>query len=119
MKIFGREPALLLAFFAALVQVVSTFIVDLSPEQQSLLNAGVVALAGLITAIKVHDGIQAGVLGFVQAVLSLAVGFGLHWDASQQSVAMALVAALVALWVRTQVTAPVSAAGVRVSAPQA
>jgi hypothetical protein len=112
-KIFGREPALVLAFFAALVQVVSTFIVDLTSGQQALLNGGAAAVAGVLTAIAVHDGVQAAVLGLVQAVLSLAVGFGLHWDATRQSVVMALAAALVALWIRDRVTAPVSAAGVQ------
>lgn len=114
MKIFGREPALILAFIAALVQVVSTFIVVLTPDQQALLNATAVALAGLITAAMVHDGVQAGVLGCIQAVLSLAVGFGLHWDPTRQSVVMGVAAALIALWVRDRVTAPVPASEVSI-----
>jgi hypothetical protein len=113
MKIFGREPALLLAFLAAVVQVVSTFVVTLTPGQQGLLNAAAAAVAGVITAIVVHDGVQAAVLGLVQAVLSLAVGFGLHWDGIQQSVVMAVVGAGLALWVRDRVTAPIAASGQR------
>jgi hypothetical protein len=109
MKLFGREPALFLALFAALIQVLSTFIVPLTPEQQSLVNAGAVALAGLITAVLVHDGVQAAVLGFLQGLLSLAVGFGAHIDPGRQAVIMAAVAAGIALWVRDRVTAPVTA----------
>ena len=112
MKIFGREPALVLAFFAAVVQVASTFLFTLTPEAQSLLNAAAIALAGLFTAIKVGDGISAAVLGFIQALVSVAVGFGLSWDAQTQAVVMALVAAGVALWVRDRVTAPVPAQAV-------
>ncbi len=114
MKIFGREPALILAFFAALVQVVSTFVVHLTPEQQAVLNAVAVALAGLITAVMVHDGVQAAVLGLVQGVLSLAVGFGAHIDPGMQSVIMAAVASGIALWVRDRVTAPVPARDVSI-----
>jgi hypothetical protein len=112
MKIFGREPALILAFLAALVQVVSTFVVHLTPEQQSVLNAVAVGVAGLITAVVVHDGVQAAVLGLVQAVLSLAVGFGAHIEPGNQAVIMTAVAAGIALWVRDRVTAPVPAAEV-------
>jgi hypothetical protein len=38
------------------------------------------------------------------------VGFGLHWSADHQAVVMAAAAALVAMFVRTQVTAPVQPA---------
>lgn len=111
MKIFGREPALWLALFAGLVQVVSTFIWTLTPGEQSVLNGAAVAAAGLITAVMVHDGIKAAVLGFVQATLALATGFGLHLDPTQQSVIMSAVAALLAMWVWGRVTAPVGPNG--------
>jgi hypothetical protein len=117
MKIFGREPALILALFAATVQVGSTFIWHLTSEQQAWVNATAVALAGFITAVLVHDGVQAAVLCLVQAVLSLAVGFGAHIAPGEQAVIMAAIAAGIALWVRDRVTAPVPASEISIMRP--
>ena len=102
-----REPALILGTIAALVQMLSAFATDWSPEQQGLINAAAAAVAGLITAVMVHtDRLAPAILGAVQAVLALGLGFGLDLPADQQSVIMAFVAAVVAMFVRTQVTAP-------------
>ncbi len=109
MKIFGREPALILAFIAALIQFVSAFVLPLTPEQQSVLNGVAVALMGVVTAVIVHDGVQAAVLGLIQGVVSLAVGFGWQVAPERQALIMTLVAAAIALWVRDRVTAPVPA----------
>lgn len=114
MKIFGREPALILAFLAALIQVVSSFLLPLTVEQQALLNGAAAALMGLITAVIVHDGIHAAVLGFIQGVLSVAVGFGAGIDPTKQSMIMAMIAAGLALWVRDRATAPVPASAVSI-----
>lgn len=43
-------------------------------------------------------------LGLIQAVIALAVGFGLDWTAEQVSLVLAAVAAIVAVVVRSQVT---------------
>lgn len=45
------------------------------------------------------------IIGFVNAVVALAVGFGLDWTGDQVSLVMAAVAALLAVVTRTQVTA--------------
>lgn len=108
-KIFGREPALWLALVAVLVKVSAAFGLDVSVDQQALVNAVAAAVVGLIVAAMVHDGVGAALLGAVQAVVALAVGLGLNWSADQQAVVMSLVAAAVAMWTRTQVTAPVAA----------
>jgi hypothetical protein len=89
MKIFGREPAAWLALIAVAVKLSTAFGLDLTDGQQAVINA------------------VAAALGFVQAALALAVGFGLHWSPEQQAVVMSFVSALVAMWTRTQVTAPV------------
>lgn len=112
MKILGREPALWLALVAAAVQLGTAFGLDLSKDQQALINAAAVAVVGVLTAISVHDGIGAAVLGLFQAGVALGVGFGLHWSPDQQSTVLATVAALVAMFVRTQVAAKVTAAEV-------
>ncbi len=109
MKVFGREPALVLTLIAVIVKTVAAFGVDVSTDQQAVINAAAAAVVGLAIAVMAHDGIGAAVLGFVQAAIALAVGFGLHWDAGQQAVVMSLVAAAIGMFDRTQVTAPVTA----------
>ena len=108
----SREPAVFVAFFAAVIQVVGDFFAPLTSQQISIVNAVVVAVAGLATAIWVtHDGLVAAILGLAQAVIALAVGFGLDWSSVQQAALMAIVTAFVGMFVRTQVVAPVSVLG--------
>lgn len=105
MKILGREPALWLALAASTIQVVSTFVTELTPEQQGLLNAAVVALFGVLTAWSVdEEKLTPAIVGLAQALLSVAVSFGLQLGAEEQSVLMAAVTAVAAAFVRTQVT---------------
>ncbi|SEO83684.1 hypothetical protein [Actinacidiphila rubida] len=104
--IFRREPALWLALIAVAVKLVTAFGLNLTSDQQAVINAVAAALVGLIVAVTVHDGIGAAVLGFVQAAIALAVGFGLHWSPEQQAVVLSFASAVVAMWTRTQVTAP-------------
>lgn len=106
-KIFGREPALWLALVAVAVKLSTAFGLDLTSDQQAVVNAVAAALVGLAVAVMVHDGIGAAVIGAVQAAVALAVGFGLHWSPDQQAVVLSSASALVAMWTRTQVTAPV------------
>ncbi|NUP24164.1 MAG: hypothetical protein HOZ81_50530 [Streptomyces sp.] len=113
MKILGREPALWLALVAVLVKMAAAFGLDVSVDQQALINAGAAALVGLIIAIAVHDGLSAAVLGFAQAILALAVGYGLNWSADRQAVVMSLIAVLVGMFERTQITALVPATAPR------
>ncbi|WP_329131752.1 hypothetical protein OG552_11075 [Streptomyces sp. NBC_01476] len=108
--IFGREPALWLALVAVAVKLATAFGLDVTTDQQAVINAVAAALVGVIVAFLVHDGISAAILGLVQAGVALAVGFGLDWSADQQAVVLSLASALVAMWTRTQVTAKVPAA---------
>lgn len=108
-KIFGREPALWLSLVAIAIQTVSAFVIDVSADQQAWINAAAAAVVGLAVAVMTGDGVVAGILGLAQAALALAVGYGLDWSTSQQGIAMALVAAVVGMFTRTQVTAPVKA----------
>jgi hypothetical protein len=106
--LFGREPALWLALLSSLIMITSAFFLTLTVEQQGVLNAVSVALFGLLTAFSVEkDGIQAAVLGFLKAVLAVGIAFGLHWAPDKQAIVMTLAAGIVAMFVRTQVTAPV------------
>jgi hypothetical protein len=112
MKILNREPALWLGLVAICVKLLAAFGLDVSTDQQAVINAVAAALVGLILAVVAHDAIGAAVLGFAQAVLALAVGFGLDWSAEQQAVVLAAASAIVAMWDRTQITAPVPAVAV-------
>ncbi|MFD5795586.1 hypothetical protein ACFWIO_19010 [Streptomyces diastatochromogenes] len=109
MKIFGREPAALLAFVAVGIKLLAAFGVGLSDDQQAVLNAVAAAAVGLIVAVMAHDALAAPLYGLAQAALALAVGFGLHWSADQQAVVLSFVQVAIAMFVRTQITAKVPA----------
>lgn len=106
MRIFGREPALWLALIAAAIKLAAAFLVDLTGDQQAVLNAVAAAAVGLIVAGVTRDGVSAAILGLAQALLALTIGFGLDVTAENQAVIMAFVAAAVGMFERTQVTAP-------------
>lgn len=110
MKIFGREPALWAAFATSAIAMFSAFVLPLSIDQQGVLNAVVVAVLGLVTAAVLRtDGISAAVLGLVKAILAVGIAFGLAWEPATQAVVMTFAAAVTAMFVHTQETAPVPA----------
>lgn len=108
-KLFGREPAAVLAFAAVVIKLIAAFAIHISPEAQSGLNAVLAAGVGVWVAVVVHDGLSAAVYGFAQAALALAVGFGLHMTSDNQALLLSAVTIGLAMWTRTQVTAPASA----------
>lgn len=108
----SRDPALYLTLFATAVRLAAAFWWHLGDEQQAFLNAAATALAGLVVAFWVRrDGQVAALLGLVQAILALAVGFGLNVSAEGQAVIMSFVGAAAAMFIRTQVTATVDVVG--------
>jgi hypothetical protein len=107
-RIFGRDPALILTLVATAIRLLGAFVIDLSDGQQAALNA--VATAGLsfVLAKAVRrEGQVPAFLGLVQALLALAIGFGLDLSAENQAVIMSFVGAAAAMFTRTQVQAPV------------
>lgn len=116
MRIFRREPAALLAFLAVLIKTLAAFGLNVSTDQQAVINAAAATLVGVIVAYATHDGLSAAILGAAQAVLALAVGFGLDWTADQQAIVMSLIAIGIGMWTRTQVTAPVPIAAEKTTA---
>jgi hypothetical protein len=117
-KIFGREPALILGFAAAALKLVAAFGLDVTADQQTLINAVLAAGVGVWLAIVARNGAWAAALmQLAQAVMALFVGFGLNWTADKQGLVMATVAALLALFERTQVTAPVPVTPLENSSP--
>lgn len=112
-KIFGREPATVLALFAIVVKLAAAFGWDASTDVQAWVNGAAAAALGIILAIVAKDGIGAAVIGFAQAALALAVGLGLDWTSEKQAVVLTAVTIVVGMWDRTQVTAPVPANAVK------
>ena len=103
----GREPALVLAFLASLVNAFSAFVFNLTVEQQGGLNAVFVAVAGLVTAVSVaQEKLVPAILGFAQAGIALGLAFGWNLTPEAQSILMGLISTGVAMFVRTQVVAP-------------
>lgn len=104
----AREPVIWTNLVAVLVMLAATLDGRLTPDRQGLLNAVALAVAGLISGWKVAvDGGVALVAGLFKAALALGVSFGLHLTDQQQFLIMALVTALGAAFVRTQVTSGV------------
>jgi hypothetical protein len=108
----SRDPALWLTLFATAVRLFAAFVIHLTDEQQAVLNACATAVASLIVAVIVRrDGQVPAILGVAQALLALAIGFGLNVSAEGQAVIMSFVGAVAAAFTRTQVVAPVDAVG--------
>ncbi|HEX5568014.1 MAG TPA: hypothetical protein VFY14_13990 [Streptomyces sp.] len=107
-KLFGREPALILGFAAAALKLLTSFGLEVTATQQTLINTVLAAGVGVWLAVVARNGAWAAALiQLAQAVLALFVGFGLDWSTEKQGYVMAAVAALLALFERTQITAPV------------
>ncbi|MFF7147448.1 hypothetical protein ACFZAO_05165 [Streptomyces griseoaurantiacus] len=118
MRIFGREPVYILGFIAALLEALSAFGVDLSAGTQTAINAVAAAAVGILTAIVLKNGaLAAALVQFAQAAMALCVGLGLDWSADTQSKVMAAVGALVTLWLREKVVAPVPETALERSSP--
>jgi hypothetical protein len=108
MKIFGREPALVMAFLSSLIAVFSAIIFHLTDTQQGGLNAAILAVFGFITAAMLEkEKFVPALVGLAKALIAVAISFGLHWTPEQQGLFIALVSTAAALWYRPQVVASV------------
>jgi nicotinamide riboside transporter PnuC len=114
--VIGREPAAWLALFAVAVKLFSAFVMEVDVDTQAWVNAVAAAAMGVLIALMTKDGVIAAILGLVQAVISLAVGLGVDWDADTQAVVLSFVSLALGAYDRTQVTAPVTREGVRLAA---
>jgi hypothetical protein len=102
----SREPIAIVAVLVALAQVLSALALHLSDEQQGSINAAVALVAGLVSALLVSlDKALPLIGGAAQAVISVGLAFGWQLDPVAQSAVMALISALTAAFLRTQVTA--------------
>lgn len=117
-RIFGREPAAVLAFVSVLVKLASAYVFHATENQQATVNTVAACAVALLIAVSAHDSIGAAVFNLAQALVAAAVGFGLKLDADHQALWLSLVTVAIGLWSRTQVVAPKPAAPVP-AAPQA
>lgn len=105
-RIFGREPAAILAFVSVLVKLASAYVFHATETQQATVNTVAACVVALLIAISAHDSVGAAVFNLAQALVAAAVGFGLKLDADHQALWLSLVTVVIGLWSRTQVTAP-------------
>lgn len=108
--IFGREPALVAGFVKAVLVLVTAFWVVMTPEQIGLVNGVVAAVLAVYVAYVTHQTLASGLLGFTDAAIALAVGFGAHLSAEQTGAIIAFVTIAISMYNRTQVT-PVGPGG--------
>lgn len=104
--LLGREPAQWLGLLSAAVALFSSLVLPLDVGQQGALIAVATAVFGIAGALAVSAEKAAPlVAGLVQSVIALALAFGLALPPEVQGSVMAFVAAGVAFYLRTQVTA--------------
>lgn len=109
----GREPAQWVALLSGLV-IFCTPLLKLDAAQSGALMAVVTAAGGLWTAYLVSaEKAAAAVAGLVKALVALAAAWRWDWSPDATAGLMVFVEAVVALWLRQQVTAPVTADGSR------
>jgi len=108
--VFLRDSALWLGLVAVATQLGTALYAPFSIEIQGLVNAAVVALAGVLTAaFAAADRVPPAVLGFIQAAMALALAFGLALTPYVQSAIMTALTAGFAAYARTQIVARVPA----------
>lgn len=109
-KIFGREITVYMALVAGVFQVLASRGLDLNGHVQGLVNAGIICVFAIVTAISVHEGLLALASGVTVAAGSLFAAFGLGWAADFQTNVLALITVVGSFVLRKYVGAPVSAA---------
>jgi hypothetical protein len=117
-KILGREPVYLLAFVAVALKLASAYGLNVTADQQAVIMAVLSGVVALIEAIVLRTGAAAAaIVNLAQGVLALFLGFGLDMTAEQQALWMLAVEGAVALFLRREVTAPVSALSIEQTSP--
>lgn len=118
MKVFGREPVYILAVIAIGLKLAAAYGLDVSEEQQTLINTALSCIVAVASAVVLKTGAAgAAILQFASALLALFLGFGLDMSAQEQAGWMSLVAAVLALFEHREVTAPVPVLKVEQSSP--
>lgn len=105
MDIKVEEPVMTAGFVATLLIALSAFL-GLTTELQALLDAVVLAAAGVYSAWRLEARSALPLLsGLAKAAIALLVGLGIHVAPNIQAGIFATLAALSALYVQSQVVA--------------
>lgn len=120
MKIFGREPVVILAFIAVSLKLSSAYGLEVSDAQQGAIMAVLSLIVAVASAVVLKTGaVGAAVINLAQGALALFLAFGLEMAAEQQALWMLLVEGVVALWLRERVVAPATLLPIEQRAPSA
>lgn len=105
MKIFGREPTLLIGTIASLLSVGVGFNFDwLTARQAAVIVVALNAVLGVINAIAVRPISPAAFTYLVGAVATLCAAYGLHFSQSSVGAVNGLVISVLMFLTRGQVT---------------
>lgn len=104
MKIFGREPALIVSTISAVLSLIVTFNVGLSGEQAGATVAIISALFGAVAAAATRPIAPAAFTAVVAAGAALLAAYGLNVSAETVGATNAVVLAVLALLTRGQVS---------------
>ena len=108
MKVFGREPAAIVGLIeGALVLALSFGLFDLTQHTIGLIMAVVTSALGVYVAYVTRDTLLGAVIGFVKALLALAVVYGLTISTEQTGAVIAFITVVFSFYNRSQ-TAPLS-----------
>lgn len=111
MKVFGRDPAVILEFVKALLVGLSVTVLPLSAEVQTGILVFLVALFGVFKAFTTKDKVTGEVAigptvftDLITAVAALLLGFGVEIGPEKVAALLTLVSAAVVMLQRSQLT---------------
>lgn len=104
MKIFGREPALIISTISAILSLIVTFNIGMSGEQAGAIVAIISAVFGAIVAVATRPVAPAAFTAVVAAGAALLAAYGLNVSAETVGATNAVVLAVLALLTRGQVS---------------
>ena len=110
MKIFGREPALIISTLSAVLSLIVTFNIGMSGEQAGAIVAVISAAFGAITAAMTRPIAPSAFTAVVAAGAALLAAYGLDVSAETVGATNAVVLAVLALLARGQVSPKEAAA---------
>jgi hypothetical protein len=114
MTFLGRDPAVAWSMIGSVLMALVALLLPFDVELQGVANAVILAFAGFATAVMVQrDAALPALLGLLKAVFALLLALGMHLPDTTQVAILALVSAVAAFFVRTQVVAPFDSNGVR------
>ncbi|MGH3584710.1 MAG: hypothetical protein ACRDQ0_00140 [Pseudonocardia sp.] len=104
MRIFGREPALIIATVSAALSLLVSFGFGLSAEQAGAIVAVISAVFAAATAVLTRPIAPSAFTGLVAAAVALLAAYGLNVSAETVGALNAVVLAVLGLLTRGQVS---------------